>query len=107
MTASFATPEGVLHTYPLHTCTNTATTCDGSIPPSCRACQEDFENKSCTHEGRPCPTKDGTPFGDVGGCPCDHCYPRTRGVTFWNRPAPVLSVPTTLVVEDGFFKVDS
>ena len=34
----------------------------------------------CEHEGRPCPTKDGTPTGDVGGCPCDHCYPRTRPI---------------------------
>jgi hypothetical protein len=61
-----------------HSCINTATTSAAEPPPLCQACQEIFAGKRCAHEGGPCPTKDGTPLGDAGGCPCDHCYPRTR-----------------------------
>jgi hypothetical protein len=68
----------------LHTCINTATTCSLEfLPPPCLACQAEFVARDCEHQGQPCPTKDGTPLGDAGGCPCDHCYPRTHAVVGW------------------------
>ncbi len=63
----------------LHTCINTATTCTMEPVPNCKACQEIFEGKLCIHEGKPCPTPDGTSHSG-GGCPCFHCYPRAQAI---------------------------
>jgi hypothetical protein len=67
----------------LHTCVLTATTVDMRPQPGCKACLETLRGERCTHEGKPCPTANGTPQGDAGGCPCDHCYPRARQVPSW------------------------